>query len=62
MRTFSLLINISLALLVALLGGTPARRIGLPTIAGYLLAGVAIGPFTPGFVGDTGTIMQLCAS
>ena len=29
-----------------------ARRIGLPTIVGYLLAGIAIGPFTPGFVGD----------
>ncbi len=26
---------------------------------GYLLAGIAIGPFTPGFVGDTATIQQL---
>jgi predicted Kef-type K+ transport protein len=29
-----------------------ARRIGLPNIVGYMLAGIAIGPFTPGFVGD----------
>jgi CPA2 family monovalent cation:H+ antiporter-2 len=31
----------------------------LPTIVGYLLAGIVIGPFTPGFVGDTETISQL---
>ena len=59
MHNVSLLINITLALVVAFLGGTLARRIGLPTIVGYLLAGVAIGPFTPGFVGDIETIMQL---
>jgi len=59
MHDVSLLINITLALVVAFVGGTVARRIGLPTIVGYLLAGVAIGPFTPGFVGDIETIMQL---
>jgi CPA2 family monovalent cation:H+ antiporter-2 len=59
MHNVSLLINITLALMVAFIGGTLARRIGLPTIVGYLLAGVAIGPFTPGFVGDIETIMQL---
>jgi CPA2 family monovalent cation:H+ antiporter-2 len=55
----TLLINIAVALVVAFIGGVIARRIGLPTIAGYLLAGIAIGPFTPGFVGDTETISQL---
>ncbi len=55
----TLLINIAVALVVAFLGGLIARRIGLPTIVGYLLAGIVIGPFTPGFVGDTGTISQL---
>jgi CPA2 family monovalent cation:H+ antiporter-2 len=54
-----LLINIAVALVVAFFGGLIARRIGLPTIVGYLLAGIAIGPFTPGFVGDTETISQL---
>ena len=44
---------------MAFIGGMLARRIGLPTIVGYLLAGVAIGPFTPGFVGDIHTIQQL---
>src|SRR5574342_605585 len=54
-----LLINIAAALTAAFIGGLLARRIGLPTIVGYLLAGVAIGPFTPGFVGDIETISQL---
>jgi len=44
---------------VAFIDGIIARKIGLPAIVGYLLAGVVIGPFTPGFVGDTKTIGQL---
>ena len=59
MHDVPLLINITLALVVAFIGGVIARRIGLPTIVGYLLAGIAIGPFTPGFVGDVETIQQL---
>lgn len=59
MHDLPLLINITLALIVAFLGGVLARRLGLPTIVGYLLAGIAIGPFTPGFVGDISTIQQL---
>ena len=59
MHEITLLINIVVALVVAFLGGVAARRLGLPTIVGYLLAGIAIGPFTPGFVGDTETISQL---
>ena len=59
MHEVTLLINIAVALVVAFFGGLIARRIGLPTIVGYLLAGIAIGPFTPGFVGDIETISQL---
>jgi CPA2 family monovalent cation:H+ antiporter-2 len=59
MHEVTLLINIAVALVVAFIGGVLARRVGLPTIAGYLLAGIVIGPFTPGFVGDTETISQL---
>ncbi|MBL8091245.1 MAG: cation:proton antiporter [Anaerolineales bacterium] len=59
MHEITLLINIVVALVVAFIGGVIARRIGLPTIVGYLLAGIAIGPFTPGFIGDTDTITQL---
>lgn len=55
----SLLTNISVALLAAFAGGLLARRIGLPTLVGYLFAGMLIGPFTPGFVGDIDDISQL---
>ena len=59
MHEITLIINIVVALVVAFIGGVIARRLGLPTIVGYLFAGIAIGPFTPGFVGDTETISQL---
>ena len=59
MHELPLLINIAVALGVAFIGGILARRIGLPAIVGYMLAGIAIGPFTPGFVGDAETIGQL---
>lgn len=59
MHDLPLLINIVVALVAAFFGGLIARRIGLPTIVGYMLAGIAIGPFTPGFVGDVETISQL---
>jgi len=55
----SLLANLAIALVVAFVGGLLTRQIGLPTIVGYLLAGMAIGPFTPGFVGDVEDIRQL---
>jgi monovalent cation:H+ antiporter-2, CPA2 family len=59
MHEIPLLINIAVALSLAFFGGLLARRLGLPTIVGYLLTGVVIGPFTPGFVGDVETIQQL---
>ena len=54
-----LLVNIGVVLAYALVGGLLARRVGLPTIVGYLVAGVALGPFTPGFRGDSEAIGQL---
>ncbi|MCW5854301.1 MAG: cation:proton antiporter, partial [Anaerolineae bacterium] len=59
MHDLPLLINIAVALAVAFVGGMVARRLGLPSIVGYLVAGIAIGPFTPGFSGDIDTISQL---
>jgi CPA2 family monovalent cation:H+ antiporter-2 len=59
MHELPLLINIAVALVLAFVGGVIARRIGLPTIVGYMLAGIAIGPFTPGYVGDVATVSQL---
>lgn len=55
----ALFITITMAILTAFVGGYIARRAGLPTMVGYLLAGLVIGPFTPGFVGDSGAISQL---
>lgn len=59
MDNLPLLLNITLGLVAAFIGGVLARRIKLPTIVGYLLAGIAIGPFTPGLTGDVNTIHQL---
>jgi CPA2 family monovalent cation:H+ antiporter-2 len=59
MHQLPLLTNIAVALVAALLGGALARWVGLPTIVGYMVAGIAIGPFTPGFVGDVDTLQQL---
>lgn len=47
MHSLDLLITIGGALVAAFVGGLIARRLGLPTIVGYLLAGMVIGPFTP---------------
>jgi len=54
-----LLATITIALAYALAGGLLARYIGLPPIVGYLVAGVALGPFTPGIRGDETAIAQL---
>ena len=47
-----LIATIAVGLLAAFAGGLVANRLRLPLIVGYLLAGVAVGPFTPGFVAD----------
>ena len=44
---------------VAFLMGALAHRLRISPIAGYLLAGVLVGPFTPGIVADTGLALQL---
>lgn len=55
----TLFATLAMALLTAFVGGYAARRIGFPPLVGYLLAGLVIGPFTPGFVGDINAISQL---
>jgi monovalent cation:H+ antiporter-2, CPA2 family len=47
-----LITTIALGLSAAFVGGFVARRLRLPPIVGYLLAGVALGPFTPGLFAD----------
>jgi len=55
----SLLVHFITALGAALVGSAVALRFGQPSMVGYILAGVAIGPFTPGIMGDTAAIAQL---
>jgi len=50
---FGLLINLTVSLVAALAMGLVTQRIGLSPIIGYLLAGIALGPQTPGFVADS---------
>lgn len=47
-----LLTNLSVSLVLALFLGLITQRLRLSPIVGYLLAGIIIGPQTPGFVGD----------
>jgi CPA2 family monovalent cation:H+ antiporter-2 len=59
MHDISLITTIALALSAALVFGLIAKRIGLSPIVGYLIAGVLIGPYTPGVVGDVKLASQL---
>ncbi|MFJ3045149.1 YbaL family putative K(+) efflux transporter [Herbaspirillum chlorophenolicum] len=46
-------------LVLAFIFGTLANRFKMPPLIGYLVAGIAIGPFTPGFVGDADLAQEL---
>lgn len=55
----SLVLHLVTALVAALVGAAVAMRLKMPALVGYILAGVAIGPFTPGITGDPDAIAQL---
>ncbi|HYD80216.1 MAG TPA: YbaL family putative K(+) efflux transporter [Paucimonas sp.] len=52
LHSLPLITTIATALGLALVLGFVASRLKLPVIVGYLLTGVLIGPFTPGFIAD----------
>jgi CPA2 family monovalent cation:H+ antiporter-2 len=52
MHELSVLLTFTGGLTGALVLGFFAQRLKLSPIIGYLLAGVAVGPFTPGFVAN----------
>ncbi|CAM3674530.1 YbaL family putative K(+) efflux transporter [Paracidovorax anthurii] len=58
-HSVSLIHTIAVGLGLALALGFLATRLRLPALVGYLLAGVAIGPYTPGFVADGAMASQL---
>ncbi|MFZ1427123.1 MAG: YbaL family putative K(+) efflux transporter [Geminicoccaceae bacterium] len=55
----TLIATIAVGLVLAFGLGFLANRLRLPPLVGYLLAGIAVGPFTPGFVADAGMAQQL---
>jgi K+:H+ antiporter len=59
MHSDGLIATIAVGLGVAFVGGFVATRLRLPTIVGYLLAGVIVGPFTPGFVANADVAHEL---
>ncbi len=50
---------LAIGLALAFFLGFLASRLRLPPLIGYLLAGIAVGPYTPGFVGDQKLAAQL---
>jgi len=55
----NLIATIAVGFVLASIFGYLADRLRLPTLVGYLVAGVFVGPFTPGFVADPGMASQL---
>jgi CPA2 family monovalent cation:H+ antiporter-2 len=58
-HSVSLIATIAVSFMLAFVLGFGANKLRLPPLVGYLLAGVAVGPFTPGFVADAGLAGQL---
>ena len=58
-ETAPLVLDVGAVLLVAATSGLVARKLGLPAIIGYLLTGLLVSPFTPGFVADSKQIAIL---
>jgi K+:H+ antiporter len=55
----TLISTIAVGFALAFICGFLAHRLGASPLVGYLVAGVAIGPFTPGFVADRALAGQL---
>lgn len=54
-----LISTIVIGLVLAFVLGAFAQRVRISPLVGYLLAGVLVGPFTPGYVADQGLANQL---
>lgn len=58
-HNISLITTIAAALGFGLIFGMLAVRLRMPALVGYIVAGIIIGPATPGFVGDVALASQL---
>src|SRR5262245_29026714 len=54
-----LLANIAIGLVLAYAFGLASHRLSIQPLVGYLLAGIIVGPFTPGFVADQALANEL---
>jgi CPA2 family monovalent cation:H+ antiporter-2 len=59
MHDLSLIFTLTGGLAAALVFGAITRRLGLSSLVGYFLAGIAVGPHTPGFVADARIASQM---
>jgi monovalent cation:H+ antiporter-2, CPA2 family len=59
MHTYDLILTLAGALSVALVLGLVTHRLGVSPILGYLLAGIVVGPRTPGFVANVELALEL---
>jgi len=57
-----LISTIVVGLVLAFAFGALAHRLRVSPLVGYLLAGVALGPFTPGYVADQELANELAES
>jgi CPA2 family monovalent cation:H+ antiporter-2 len=57
--TAPLVLDVGVVLVAAATMGYAARRLGLPSVIGYLLTGLIVSPFTPGFVADSNQLALL---
>lgn len=58
-ETAPLVLDVGVVLTVAATMGFAARKLGLPSVLGYLLTGLLVSPFTPGFVADSNQLSLL---
>lgn len=58
-ETAPLVLNVGVVLTAAATMGFAARKLGLPSVIGYLVTGLMVSPFTPGFVADNNQLALL---
>jgi len=59
MHDLPIIVTLAGGLAVALAFGWATQRLGLSTLVGYMLAGIVVGPHTPGFVADAALASQM---
>jgi CPA2 family monovalent cation:H+ antiporter-2 len=58
-ETAPVVLNVGVVLTAAATMGFLARKIGLPSVIGYLVTGLLVSPFTPGFIAENNQLALL---